>query len=107
MNGFKENAVKKRKHRPTTWREGLYERLRDPKYAEAYLLGAIEEGLDLEVALKDIISAIGVTRYARQIEGMERPNVYKFIGKGRNPTLKTIRKLLEPLRLTLGVVKMA
>ena len=99
--------MQKVKNRPQTWREGLYERLRDPKYAEAYLRGALEEGLDLEVALKDIISAVGVARYTRQIKGMKRPNMYKFMGKGRNPTLKTLRKLLEPLGLDIGVVKVA
>ena len=97
----------KTKNRSKTWREGLHERLRDPKYAEAYILGAVAEGLDLEVALKDVITAMGVARYSRQIKGLERPNVYKFVGKGRNPTLKTIRKLLEPLGLDIGVVKVA
>lgn len=95
----------KKKIKPKTWREGLHERLRDPNYAEAYLQGALAEGLDLEVALKDVISAIGVARYARQIDGMERPNVYKFVGKGRNPTVNTIRKLLEPLGLRMSVVR--
>ncbi len=99
--------MKKKKKRPGTWREGLYERLRNPKYAEAYLRGAVEEGLDLEVALKDVITAIGVARFSRQVDGVDRPNVYKFVGKGRNPTLKTVRKLLEPFGLALGVVKAA
>ncbi|HLG19752.1 MAG TPA: hypothetical protein VI895_08060 [Bdellovibrionota bacterium] len=99
--------MEKKKHRPKTWREGLHERLQNPKYAEAYILGAMKEGLDLEIALKDVIAAVGVARYSRKVKGLERPNVYKFVGKGRNPTLRTIRRLLEPLGLDIGVVKMA
>jgi len=85
------------------WRESLDRQLKDPDFAREYLLAAVAEGLDLQVALADVVRAVGTTRYSEWVDGLDRPNVLRAVRAGSNPTLGTVKKLLGPLRLRLSV----
>jgi len=78
--------------------------LKNPDFAREYLLAAVEEGLDLQVAIGNVIRTVGSTRYSKWLKGADRPNLLRTIRKGANPTVKTLAKLLEPLNLELSVV---
>jgi DNA-binding phage protein len=85
------------------WSKIREKELRDPDFAREYLLAAVEEGLDLNVALGDVVRAVGTRKYARWLKGIDQPNVLRALRKGSNPTIKTIEKILAPLRLRLSV----
>jgi DNA-binding phage protein len=94
---------RKPKGRAKPFREYLDRHLEDPEYAREYLLAAVEEGLDIQIALADVLRAVGATRYQQWVKGVDRPNLLRAVRKGSNPTLRTIEKLLRPLRLRLSV----
>jgi DNA-binding phage protein len=89
------------------WNETLDRHLKDPKFAREYLLAAVEEGLDIQVALEDVIRAVGVNRYSQWVKRIDRPNILRAIRKGANPTIKTLARLLEPLGLQLSLATKA
>jgi DNA-binding phage protein len=88
--------------RSEDWNIDLAARLRNPKFARAFLLAAIEEGLTIQQALGKVIRAIGVTEYAAQVQ-MPRSNVQRAIRPQYNPTQETLNRLLTPFRLRLSL----
>lgn len=46
------------------WSVGLAQDLRDPEFAREFLLGAVAEGLPLQVALDRVIRAMGMKEFA-------------------------------------------
>jgi probable addiction module antidote protein len=88
--------------RSEDWNIDLAKRLRNPKFARAFLLAAIDEGLTIQEALGKVIRAIGITEFATQI-GMPRPNVQRAIRPQYNPTQETMNRLLAPFRLQLSL----
>jgi hypothetical protein len=46
------------------WNVGLAEDLRDPEFAREFLLGAIDEEVSLQVALGNVVRAMGVKEFA-------------------------------------------
>jgi DNA-binding phage protein len=86
--------------RSEDWNIDLAKRLRNPKFARAFLLAAIDEGLTIQESLGKVIRAIGVTEFATRV-GMPRPNVQRAIRPQYNPTQETVNRLLAPFRLRL------
>jgi DNA-binding phage protein len=88
--------------RSEDWNLDLARRLRNPKFARAFLLAAIDEGMTIQEALGKVIRVIGITEFAAQI-GMPRPNVQRAIRPQHNPTQATLNRLLAPFRLRLSL----
>ena len=84
--------------------EQLYEDLRDPSYASAYLNEAIIDGDEtvLKTALADVIRARGVTSVARQA-GINRVTVYKTLKPGTETSFTTMHALLQACGVDLRV----
>jgi DNA-binding phage protein len=89
--------------RSEDWNVGLAQDLRSPEFAREFLLGAVEEGVPVQVALAKVIRAMGVKEFAAKVR-MASPNVLRAINPRHNPTQDTLNRLLRPfkLRLTLA-----
>jgi probable addiction module antidote protein len=92
--------------RSKDWNVSLADDLRDQKFAEEFLLAAIDEGVSLQVALGKVVRAMGVKEFAANV-GMASPNLLRALNPRHNPTQGTLNRLLEPfgLRLSLAPIK--
>ena len=88
--------------RTKDWNQGLAKDLRNPQFAQEFLLAAMEEGVSLQHALGKVIRAMGVKEFAEKI-GMESPNLLRAINPRHNPTQATIDRLLIPFGLKLSL----
>ncbi len=86
--------------RSKDWNAGLAQDLRNPEFARAFLMAAVEEGVPIQTALGKTIRAIGVKEFAARVR-MASPNVLRAINPRHNPTQATLNRLLEPFRLRL------
>jgi DNA-binding phage protein len=93
------NAVARRSE---DWNVGLAKDLRDAAFAREFLLAAIDEGVDLQLALGKVIRAMGVKEFAAKVR-MASPNVLRAINPRHNPTQDTLNRLLKPFRLRLSL----
>ncbi|MDQ2922328.1 MAG: putative addiction module antidote protein, partial [Acidobacteriota bacterium] len=84
--------------------DDLYERPRDPKYAEEYLKAALEEGDEgtFLLALRDVADTRGLSQVASEAQ-LNREHVYRLLSAKGNPRLTTIQALLRALGFQLGV----
>ncbi|OQA46600.1 MAG: hypothetical protein BWY52_00663 [Chloroflexi bacterium ADurb.Bin325] len=86
------------------YEEGLFEDLRDPKEAIAYLNAALEDE-DQRVfllALRDVAEARGLSQVAREAQ-LNRENLYRMLSPNGNPQLSSLTTLLRSLGLRLAV----
>jgi DNA-binding phage protein len=60
------------------WNVGLAEDLRDREFAREFLLGAIDEGVPLQVALAKVIRAMGVKEFVAKV-GMASSNLVRTL----------------------------
>lgn len=88
--------------RSEDWNVGLAEDLRDATFTREFLLAAIDEGVDLQVALGKVIRAMGVKEFAAKVR-MASPNVLRAINLRHNPTQATLNRLLKPFGLRLSL----
>jgi DNA-binding phage protein len=96
-----------------SYKEGLHERLREPKYAAGLLRAAFDESYAdgnweaFGLLLQDIIEANGDKRNFAKKAGISRGHLYRLFGKKANPTLRTIAPVLAQfgVRLTLSAEK--
>ena len=88
--------------RSRNWNAGLAEDLRDREFAREFLLGAIDEGVPLQVALGKVVRAMGVKEFAAKV-GMASPNLLRTLNPRHNPTQETLNRLLKPFRLKLSL----
>ena len=92
--------------RSEDWNVGLARDLQDPKFAREFLLGAVEEGVPVQVALGKVIRATGVKEFAAKVR-MASPNVLRAINPRHNPTQDTLNRLLRPFKLRLTLAPIA
>ena len=64
--------------RSEDWNAGLAEDLRDPAFAREFLLGAVAEGISVQVALGKVIRAMGVKEFSAKVR-IASPNVLRAI----------------------------
>ena len=85
-------------------KEQLYEDLRDPAYASAYINEAIVDGDEtvLKTALADVIRSKGVAAVAREA-GINRVTVYKTLKPGTETSFTTMHALLKACNVSLQV----
>ncbi len=95
--------MKKKTH--SAYHEDLIERLKDPRYAEAYLNAALEDE-DKKVfllALRDVAQAHGgMTKFA-QLTKISREHIYRMLSEKGNPGLSTLKNLLNAFGLRLAI----
>ena len=86
-------------------KQQLYEDLKDPAYASAYINEAIADGDEvvLKEALADVVRARGVTAVARQA-GINRVTVYKTLKPGTETSFTTMHALLRACDVSLQVL---
>ena len=80
---------------PSKIRERLYEKLRDPAYASAYVNDALLEGDEVvfKTAVGDIIRARGVVRIAKKA-GINRSTIFKTLKPETRTSFTTFHSLL-------------
>jgi probable addiction module antidote protein len=86
------------------YEQGLFEDLRDPEEAIAYLNAALEDE-DQRVfllALRDVAEARGVSQLAREAQ-LNRENLYRILSPNGNPQLSSLTALLRSLGLRLAI----
>ena len=85
-------------------KEQLYEDLRDPTYASAYINEAIADDDEtvLKTALADVIRSRGVAAVARKA-GINRVTVYKTLKPGTETSFTTLHALLKACNVSLQV----
>lgn len=88
--------------RTKDWNEGLAAELRNPDFAKAFILAALEEGLSIQKVLGKVIRAYGVKEFSKKT-GIAGPNLLRAIHPKHNPTQETLNRLLKPFGLTLTV----
>ena len=87
------------------WNVGLAQDLRNQQFAREFLLGAIDEGVPIQVALGKVVQAMGVKEFAAKVR-MAGPNVLRAINPRHNPTQGTLNRLLRPFRLKLSLARL-
>ncbi|MCH8306676.1 MAG: hypothetical protein E2O38_07775 [Proteobacteria bacterium] len=80
---------------PSKIRERLYEKLRDPAYASAYVNDALLEGDEVvfKTAVGDIIRARGVVKIAKRA-GINRSTIFKTLKPETRTSFTTFHSLL-------------
>jgi probable addiction module antidote protein len=86
-------------------KDQLYEDLKDPASASAYINEAFLEGDEtvLKTALADVIRAKGVAAVARKA-GINRVTVYKTLKPGTESSFTTMHALLKACNVSLQVL---
>ncbi|TDJ35691.1 MAG: putative addiction module antidote protein [Gammaproteobacteria bacterium] len=86
-------------------KDQLYEDLKDPTYAAAYINEAFLDGDEavLKTALADVIRAKGVAAVARKA-GINRVTVYKTLKPGTESSFTTMHALLNACNVSLQVL---
>ena len=85
-----------------SWEVGLMEDLQDPEIAKGYVDACLEEGISLEEAIGDVVRAQGVNKVARRIH-LGRPNLIRALRPKANPTVTTLRRVLNGVGLDISV----
>lgn len=88
--------------RSADFNEYLSQELKDLSFARGFLLGLLEAGDDLQIALGRLIRAYGVKEFARLVK-IEESVIQQAVTPGHDPTIEILEKLLAPLKLSLGV----
>ena len=95
----------KRKSKTVSYNERLYERLKDPKEAAAYLNAALEDEDPsvFLVALKDVTEAHGgVSKLAKDSE-LNREHLYRTLSTRGNPRLDSLVSILDAFHLHISI----
>jgi probable addiction module antidote protein len=87
------------------YKTDLLTKLRNPKFAAAYLNETLAENdpVAFLVALRDVVEAAGgVGALANEVK-LKRGSLYKVLSAKGNPTVATLQELLGPLGLRMSV----
>lgn len=88
-----------------THHEDLIDRLKDSRYAEAYLNAALEDE-DKKVfllALRDVAEARGGMTELSRLTKISREHIYHMLSEKGNPELVTLKNLLSAMGLKLAI----
>ena len=90
---------------PSKIRERLYEKLKDPAYASAYVNEALLEGDEVvfKTAVGDVIRARGVVKIARKA-GINRSTVFKTLKPETRTSFTTFHQHKLHLSQALAVI---
>ena len=88
--------------RSKDWNEFLAKDLQNVKFAQEFVLAALDEGVSIQIAIGKVVRAIGVKEYSKKIK-MASSNILRAINPKHNPTQETLNCLLAPLGLRLTV----
>jgi len=91
--------------RTNDWNEDLAKRLRSAGYAQEFVLGCLEEGLSVQLALGKVVRAYGVKEYAKKIHMAPSNLVRSLNPETKSLTTKTLNQILKPLGLELTLKK--
>ena len=86
--------------RSRDWNENLAEDLRDPVFAQEFILALLDEGFTLQEALAKTVRAYGVNAFAKKVH-LPSSNLVRSISARSNPTRKTMELILKPFSLAL------
>jgi len=91
--------------RTRSFSQDLSEKLRRPKFAQAFLTGLMEgeDGLSPEDALRQTIEIMGIKEFS-QLSRVPAPRVQEFLKKRRTLKPETLDRLLRPFRLRTKLV---
>lgn len=95
----------KRKTKSVSYNERLYERLKNPKEAAAYLNAALEDEDPrvFLIALKDVAEAHGgLSKLAREAE-LNRENLYRTLSTRGNPRWDSLLSILDVFNLHIKI----
>lgn len=84
----------------------LFDYLKEPQGAAAYLNAALEEGNEaFTLALKDVVKILGggVTTVAHRTE-LNRESLYRMLSDKGNPQLKSLNAVIDSLGLQLHIM---
>ncbi len=84
------------------WNIELTKKLKNKSFAREFLLASMDEGIPIQEVLKKIISAYGVTEFAKMVD-MAPPNILRAVDLRHNPTRTTLDALIKPFGLMLGL----
>ncbi len=86
-----------------SYHDDLLLRLKDPKYAVAYLNGCLEdddEGVFL-MALRDVVQVHGGLRQLAKKTHLNREHLFRMLSKSGNPQFHSLRQLVDAIGLKL------
>lgn len=95
----------KRKSKTVSYNERLYERLKNPKEAAAYLNAALEneDPRIFLIALKDVAEAHGgMARLAKEAE-LNRESLYRTLSTRGNPRWDSLISILDAFNLHVTI----
>ncbi len=85
-----------------SYRDDLLRRLKDTKYAAAYLSACLEDDEEtFLVALRDVADAHGGLRQLANKTHLNREHLFRMLSKSGNPHLHSLRQLVGAVGLKL------
>ena len=86
------------------YRDDLLRRLKDPKYAAAYLSACLEDdAATFLVALRDVADARGGLRRLAKKTRLNREHLFRMLSRSGNPHLHSLRQLVGAVGLKLSL----
>lgn len=91
-------------NRSKSYDQELSEKLKNPKFAQNFLLTLMEgeDGLSVEDALKHAIQRMGIKEFS-EVSNIPSPNIVDFLKDRRRPKPETLDLYLHPFRLKIKI----
>jgi probable addiction module antidote protein len=88
-----------------SYKADLLKELKDPEYASAYLVEALESGdqTTFLLALRDVVEAGGGASVIARQAHIQRESLYKALSNRGNPRLTTLQSILKSVGLRIAV----
>jgi probable addiction module antidote protein len=91
--------------RTSSYHSWLVEKLKVPQVAESYLRTALDDSQEAFLtALRNVAEARGMAKVAEET-GLNRESLYRTLSNEGNPTLNTLRVVLDALGLRIDVAE--
>ena len=86
-----------------SYRDDLLRRLKEPRYAAAYLNKCLEDDNEggFLLALRDVAQAHGGLRPLAKKTDLNREHLFRMLSKSGNPQLHSLRQLVDAVGLKL------